>query len=358
MLLVPVSEPGEDLGGPSRFVRELGVGMTTPSQVTVPVTLEELVSQVRRTLAAPSSPSLATQAGHLLWELAQLTDRRGHGLTGASPDQWWDLRRMTDNPLALVGPDEPVRLSPSSVEALLACPRAWFLDRRAGGAPVVSGAATMGRIIHELAEQSARTGIPASSLLEASPELLDALEGPPWRRDGLAASIREAVQRYDAWVGDPADRTLVGVELSFEVPLTVGGIDVVIAGQADRVERDPQGLRIIDFKTGGQAFSQAEVDVMDQLGIYQLVARLGAFEEYAPGVRACSGAEIVHLRVPSASGATVRRQAPISEDDPWVLEHLAEAAHLVRTENFEARANPGCERCTHRIGCPIQEARQ
>lgn len=357
LLLVPVCDAADDVGGPSRFVPDLGVVYSTPSQVSMPVTLEELVAELRRTVTVPPDPELAAHAGELLWELAAEADHGRRKVPGAATGDWWDLRELSRSEVPINKPGNPVRLSPSSVESLLACPRAWFLDRKAGGAPAASDSVTMGRIIHELAERSANSGIPAAEILAANPELVDGLEGPAWLRAGVIQKITTAAMNFDDWVGDPDSRNLVAVEAKFNVELEIEGESVIIAGQADRVELDGDGkLRVIDFKTGSQAFIQADVDVMDQLGIYQLVALKGAFEDYPNGVRECSGAETVHLRASNAARATVRRQAPISDDPSWVLADLAAAAAIIRSENFEARASSKCKRCPHRIGCPIQEA--
>ena len=59
-------------------------------------------------------------------------------------------------------------------------------------------------------------------------------------------------------------------------PLNIGQVYTTL----DRLERDAQGrLRIVDFKTGRHVPTQARVDEMDQLGIYQLAAQQDAQDD-------------------------------------------------------------------------------
>ena len=54
-------------------------------------------------------------------------------------------------------PDEPVTLSASSLDALLACPAKWFLEREAGGETAVQPVArASGLVVHALADRIAK----------------------------------------------------------------------------------------------------------------------------------------------------------------------------------------------------------
>lgn len=355
-LIIPVVVAGAETGGPSRFVLDLPVEPTPVHPISTPADLDGLVAQLRRALVDESSPVLGAAAGHQLAWLAACIDAKGNQLVpGADPRTWWDVRESTDNPVPIVADDDPVTLTPSAVGRLLRCPRAWFCDRRAGGVMAGTAAINFGNTAHRLVERSALSHTSAETLLQEEPHWLENLvDGPPWRRDAEAKALRDAMTRYDVWAAMPEHSRVIGVEIPFNLTTIVGAEWVRITGTVDRLEADENGaLRVVDFKTGRSAPTQADVDAMDQLGIYQFAVAQGAFEQQAPSQRTSAGAEIVHLRLPRGDGPLTRRQEPLAEEETWVVEHLGEAARILRTENFEARANSGCGNCVHRIGCPL-----
>ena len=75
---------------------------------------------------------------------------------------------------------------------------------------------------------------------------------------------------YTWWSGRP--REVVAVEKGFSVAISnekLATSNIVITGRFDRIERTPEGLHVIDFKTS-KPRTQAEVDADLQLSIYAL----------------------------------------------------------------------------------------
>lgn len=75
---------------------------------------------------------------------------------------------------------------------------------------------------------------------------------------------------YEWW--SERSRIVVAVEKGFSVTVSkeqVASSNIVITGRFDRIEKTPEGLHVIDFKTS-QPRTQAEVDADLQLSIYAL----------------------------------------------------------------------------------------
>src|SRR5699024_7682613 len=108
----------------------------------------------------------------------------------------------------------------------------------------------------------------------------------------------------------------VDVEADFDVAIDVDGGRARVRGRMDRVEHTPEGLRVIDLKTGSSAPSVEQTARHAQLGSYQLAVEHGAFGDAAP-----QGGSLVYLGT-GARGATLRHQNPLAADaDPaWAHE--------------------------------------
>ncbi|MDO5682142.1 MAG: PD-(D/E)XK nuclease family protein, partial [Propionibacteriaceae bacterium] len=360
---------------PSRFVADLGVAAEhVPGRPARPLTLSALVGELRRISVDPeASPTLRDAAAVRLARLADARDDEGRALAGAAdPAQWWGLRAPTVTSQPLLPPDEPVRISGSALGALLDCPRQWFLSRRAAAEPGRKTAAGTGDLLHVLIRHAVEEEVPATDLVEH----LDVV----WHRLGFEATYLSAVERTDAesmleryanWATAHDFRTVLGVEVEFEVPIEVAGDRVILTGSVDRLERTPQGLHIVDFKTGRRAPDKRGVASHEQLGVYQLAAMSGAFDHLAPGERRVSGAELVFLRLQDTGDALFPKafpQAPLTDephlpDDPpehrethptWVHARLAQAVRTVRAEEFHARLGPRCQWCSFAASCPAK----
>ena len=131
-----------------------------------------------------------------------------------------------------------------------------------------------------------------------------------------------ALERFLRWHVDSSRvRTPVASEHAFDVTLEAGSYEVRIRGSMDRVERDTEGRAyVVDFKTGKQAPSAADVARHPQLAVYQLAVREGAVDEAFDGERPePGGAELVQLRQGAAKkdgGDTlpkVQAQQPLGE---------------------------------------------
>jgi RecB family exonuclease len=361
---------------PSRFLTELGVTpQALPGRPRRPLSLAALVGELRSISVDPESPpALREQAALRLARLADAAgpDRRSL-VPAAEPSNWWGMRQLSDAERPVVPPGTPVQLSGSQLGNVLACPRQWFLSRKAHGESVRTTAASFGSLVHVLAEHGARSDDPEDLTTH-----LDAVWGQldfdaNWLSAVERVEAESALERFAAWQAARGGQELLGTEVPFTCDVELGEEWVHLTGTADRVERDPDGrIRIVDFKTSRTAPSAADVAVQDQLGVYQLAVQQGAFADVAgPGARP-AGAELVYLRLADGPNGhpKVFQQASLddvpyplglpSEDDDtaggptWVHQRLADAAGVIRAERFEARIGAACRYCPFRGSCPAQ----
>ncbi|MGI8457481.1 MAG: ATP-dependent helicase [Propionibacteriaceae bacterium] len=375
-LVVTAVEGTEGEGDqPSRFLTELGVTITpVRGRPRRPASLSGLVGELRATAVDPAAaPALRHAAAVRLARLADATDRAGRPLVpAADPDRWWGMRLPSAAEVPVVGADEPVHLSGSQLSSVLACPRQWFLARKAYGERLRGSAATFGSVIHVLAEHAAGLPSEPEQWAEHLAAVWDSLDfDAKWLSGVERAEAEAALERFAAWQHARPQQELLGVEVSFATEVEAGGQRIRLTGVADRVERDPDGrIRIVDFKTGRSQPSGRDVAQLEQLGVYQLAVQTGAFAEVTGDDRATAGAELVYLRHDDSGLPKTFWQASL-DDQPfptevdvepapgvpsWVHGRLAQAATIIREERFDATVNPGCRWCPFRSSCPAQSA--
>ncbi len=366
LLVTVVAGTEGEADQPSRFVAELGVA---PELRGAPeerlLTLRSLVSALRRAAEDPeASPGVRHAAATRLARLAHTRDDAGRSLAPeADPTRWWGVASVTRH--ANAAPLTRFTLSPSQLTSLLACPRKYFLEREARAEPPRPGAAVLGTVIHTLAEYAAREGLTAD---EASGRLDEVWPHIPFTAAWLSASERaeaeSAVARLLAWQDAHASADVVGVEVPFEVEVEVGAGVLTVRGSVDRLERLPSGeLRVIDFKSSRRLPTKQAVESHEQVGVYQLAADLGAFDDVAPGARGSSGGELVFLRegdvLPKVLGQPSLRERPHLSDDPgeaahptWVHHRLASAADTLASRSWHATPGEHCTFCPFKGSCP------
>lgn len=369
-LLVTASRGVEgEADQPSRFLNELGAPVRREhGRPRRPRTLPALVAELRRfSVDQGCSPGLRDAAAVQLAALGQVRNRAGRQLVRAAiPANWWGVGPVSQGPSPVAKLGEPVSLSGSAVQTLLECPRRWFMARQARADTVRSASQGLGSVIHAMVQHAQQHGLGREDL---HVELERVWGDIPFEAEWLSASQRveaeAALERFLRWCAIRCDE-VVGVEVPFEVTIRVAGDSVRVRGSIDRLERDADGrLRVVDFKTGRSAPSTKDVAGHDQLGVYQLAARLGAFDHLVPGERRLADAELVHLRVdkdglPKAiaqESLDVRPHLALEADssaETWVHDHLATAARIVRSEQFVAVACNGCRWCPFGSGCPNQ----
>ncbi|GGN35644.1 ATP-dependent helicase [Streptomyces fuscichromogenes] len=365
LVVTAVKAPADDGDQPSRFLNELGV---EPQDVTGrprrPLAVAALVAELRATTVDPrASDALREAAARRLARLAALADEDGRPLVpSAHPYRWWGMFEPTESKVPLRDRDQPVVLSGSALDQLAnTCSLQWFLGREVKADAPATTAQGFGNVVHVLADEvaSGRTPADLAVLMERLESVWNALAfDAPWKSAQEKDNARVALERFLKWhVLDGTARTPVASEQDFDVTLEAGDYEVRIRGQMDRVEADGEGRAyVVDFKTGKQAPSAAEVARHPQLAVYQLAVREGAVDEAFDGVRPePGGAELVHLRQGAAQrdgGETlpkVQAQEPLEGE--WVGELLADAAGKVLDERFAPTTGQHCTHCAFRASC-------
>jgi RecB family exonuclease len=368
---------------PSRFLAELGVTpRELPGRPRRPLSLSALVAELRSTTIDPEvSPRLREEAAVRLARLADVIDPDGRPLVPAArPEHWWGMRPLSRADQPLVAPEEPVHLSGSQLASVLACPRHWFLARKAQGESVRTAAASFGSVVHVLAEYGARSQADHEELANHLESVWDQLDfDAHWLSAVERVEAESALERFVTWQEARSHLTLLGTEVEFSCDVDLGTDRVHLTGSADRVERDSDGrIRIVDFKTSKTAPSATDVALHDQLGVYQLAVQQGAFAAVAGGDARPAGAELVYLRLPDGDSGHPKtfqqaslddvpfpvtplkgsEEGAIGEQPTWVHRRLAAAAHIIRGEHHAARIGPACRYCPFRTSCPAQPAGQ
>lgn len=373
LVVTAVKAPADDGDQPSRFLTELGV---EPKDITGrprrPLSVSALVAELRSTTVDPRvSEPLREAAAHRLARLAALSDADGRPLVpSAHPYRWWGMYEPTASEVPLRDRDKPVVLSGSALDQLAnTCSLQWFLGREVKADAPATAAQGFGNVVHVLADEvaSGRTPADLAVLMERLDSVWDALAfDAPWKSAQEKEHARVALERFLQWhVMDRAARTPVSSEHDFDVTLEAGPYEVRVRGSMDRVEQDAQGRAyVVDFKTGKQTPTAAEVARHPQLAVYQLALREGAVDDAFEGVRPeAGGAELVQLRQGAAKkdgGETfpkVQAQEPLAGE--WVGDLLATAAGKVLDERFTPTTGQHCTHCAFRASCSARpEGRQ
>jgi superfamily I DNA/RNA helicase/RecB family exonuclease len=324
---------------PSRFLMaaadpELRGSTSSPDVVLgPPITLSEAESSLRRSLLDPSAPVLE-----------RLVAAR---LLAHPPAPWWDP--MTFPGVPEPGPERPIlgaglRLSPSQADAYVTCPRRYALERRLRLADTFSPYAALGTLVHAALEgaetENLGSGRPHADVEDALAHLekvwAEADFGTPQLNEAWLAQARHAlVKLYDGWPS-----TGVAVELEKKVTTEVGGVEWI--GYIDRLERDPAGLRVIDYKTSKSATSVKEANRSLQLGFY------------AAAVEAELGEPVVAAEMwfPRTKTQAVTVRSFDMGLLPEVRRSMEEVASFILDERWEPRVSDRCKSCEFRRSCP------
>jgi len=372
LLVTAVESPEEDGDQPSRFLDELAVEpVTVKGRPPRPLSLAGLVAELRRTASDPAaSPALRRAAARRLARLALATAGGRPLAARADPAHWWGIRGRSLAEQPLRSADEPVTLSASALESILACPAKWFLEREAGGSSPSTAAQGFGLVVHALADRIGKGELTDTDDLMA---YVDRVWGQisfrtPWSRSREREEVRAALARFVAWHSRPGARTVVATEehLSAEVTLP-DGQRVRLNGYADRLELDEDGrVVVIDLKTSKYPPADKDLPANPQLGLYQYAVSHGAVDgllaehpDRPSGPAEPGGAELVQLRREVKGGAKVQQQVPQEPDEDGHLpveKQLMEAVRVLRGEEFPARAGGHCDHCSFHAICPVKGA--
>ena len=407
---------------PSPFLTEIaqsaGIALTDAdgalllSPDTGDLTLRGLVGELRRAAVAGNLETATAderRRGQVAVEL--LADLARRGVPGADPATWIGAAGPTSTS-PLVAEGERIRVSPSDVEGLAACPLKWFLSRNGGSVPA-SDAQALGSLIHEIAERAEKENLRGPALKAAFEERLGGLGYPDTWLGGLASDrARAMIERLDAYL---SDCDALGIRADVEQPvradvdipvrllspelrdragarIRAAGLDAVpvtISGRIDRLEHlggyeqqdedhpdGNNGVRVMDLKTGQRV--PKDVQRHPQLAAYRLalasqghhvlggaLVLLGKEPSKRSGdgyVLAPPGAALdpspAALEPADRSGDEPRdgdasAAAGVSEDY-WAEDLVAGAAIAGSGFLLQARTGEHCRTCMVKDSCPVQ----
>ena len=407
---------------PSPFLTEIaqsaGIALTDAdgapllSPDTGDLTLRGLVGELRRAAVAGNLETATTderRRGQVAVEL--LADLARQDVLGADPATWIGAAGPTSTS-PLVAEGERIRVSPSDVEGLAACPLKWFLSRNGGSVPA-SDAQALGSLIHEIAERAEKEHLRGPALKAAFEERLGGLGYPDTWLGGLASDrARAMIERLDAYL---SDCDALGIRADVEQPvradvdipvrllspelrdragarIRAAGLDAVpvtISGRIDRLEHlggyeqqdedhpdGNNGVRVMDLKTGQRV--PKDVQRHPQLAAYRLalasqghhvlggaLVLLGKEPSKRSGdgyVLAPPGAALdpspAALEPADRSGDEPRdgdasAAAEVSEDY-WAEDLVAGAAMAGSGPLLQARTGEHCRTCMVKDSCPVQ----
>jgi superfamily I DNA/RNA helicase/RecB family exonuclease len=366
LLVTAVRSPDDDGEQPSRLVYDLGGDDIeyVRGRPDRPLSLGGVIADLRRVAGDDEASSgLRAAAVSRLAALAQETHRGTPLAPQAHPATWWGTRLRTASPQPLRPADQPVTMSASALEGLLACPARWFLDREAGGEREASSSQGFGLVVHALADRIGSGEVTDADDLMA---LVDRVWGQlafrtPWSSAKERAEVQAALERFVRWHERADARRLLATEhhLTAEVVLPDGQV-VRLNGYADRLEVDADGrVVVVDLKTGKYPPLDRDLPANPQLGLYQHAVEHGAVDDLVDGPARAGGAELVQLRKDVRGEVKVQRQEAQTAGPDGRTEveaQLMRAVAVMRSEQLEARGGDHCDHCSFQAICPVKGA--
>ncbi len=250
---------------------------------------------------------------------------------------------------ALSDNDQKIFVSPSKIEKLLQCPVRGMLSLAGGERTDSAESASIGTIIHAVAEAFPRGELP--QMLAKFDELWARSMPSPDSSFFAQVSYRESRKKVEvlatylasAFKEYPHEK--IEVEKSLRVAFSP---QITVTARLDHVRIRENGPYIVDFKTGKILPTKTDAADHVQLQVYQW-----AMEQAGEG--RSTGAELVYpARVLAGNKPTIRQQARLSEESRQrVVERIAEAARVSTTREFPAQPEEDiCRNCSFALVCP------
>lgn len=339
-------------------------GTHSGADSVLPARLRDVVGVARQHLLLAEEPE---EWAELIAALA------GAGLREADPQTWSTWFTVSSDAPARSA-DELVRIRPSQVERFATCPLQWFLVE-SGGRTVDTTAATMGTVVHAIAEHHAEPD--RAAMLREFDEAFDMEQLPSeWERERLREEVESMIDTLCDYLSTSRDErsalsaagadaaALSEVAVTASAPPDATGAPWTITGRIDRLEVLGDRVRVIDFKTGAKVPTATGILDDPQLLVYQYAVTEGALlvdgtADAAVSTLPSAGAQIVHLR-----GSTGRvkgvprylREQPAMEAGDEAHgragEMISRAAEGMRQPSFTAVTGPHCSYCPVRTSCP------
>ena len=327
---------------PSRYFEQLAPDDIQVSQTQRSITQPALVAALRR-MASYASDEDSKFAAKALKTLAN------NGVRAADPKNWVGITPLSTE-LPVIGEDEQLRISPSSLESFTECGLKWMLEQ-SGGKDADSTAQVLGSAIHviaaQLKDQPSLTLDQLEAKLKGAWSLIDINKG--WIKDYEYRRAALMLQKFYGWHLSNKNK-LIGVEEKFEFKLG----NAVVSGSIDRVELTSEGkYYIVDLKTGATPISFEDAQNNKQLQSYQLAVVNDGFKNKLEH-QEVAGAQLIFVGDHKGKEAKPRPQDPV--DVKAVSAEISEIAIGMSDKSFVAIINDRCRSCAVKSSCPIQPA--
>lgn len=307
----------------------LADGPVPDADAAMPNALRPLVGVLRRTAVAASGAERDEAAA----ALARLGRAR---VPGAAPAEWWGLAGISSDAPLQPDPASPVPVSPSKLDRFERSQVDWFVERVAGGEPVVASA--VGSMLHWVLETAVE---PDEAALRAAldrrwRELAFEAGWVAARERRLADRMIASIVRYLLDARASGTRLLGG-----ETPFEFRAGRALARGSIDRVEQGRDGeVRVVDLKTGSTRVSAAKAADHAQLGVYQLAVRSGAVPGL-PESRRDGGAALLYVKTKGRERYKLVEQPPLDDAAAEAFRtRLADAAEGMAGAVFSGPVEP------------------
>ncbi len=278
----------------------------------------------------------------------------------SNPHNWWATFSSNDNFYEVIKEKSFIKLSASSLATLRDCSLKWFLERKAGAILLRQNSASIGSIIHAIAQGLTNDEIKPN--IESLKHELDKVWfqlnfESDWLNKREYENTLEILQNLLNWHLKRTDKKVLGAEIYFSFEINFENIDatVQVSGFIDRLEADTEdtsNIHIIDFKTSKNNLTKNEAGFDPQLGVYRLAVQQKALKLELESNAKDKSADLVYLRLQNKSGVTERESFDIEKSK--IKEVIKDALEVIKSQNYKATPNPMCRTCGFKRMCPAQ----
>ncbi len=323
------------------------------------LSLNSLVAELRKISSdSDKSEEFKKAVAKRLQLLAESKDAFGRKINpNAEPDNWWALNAANPSQEQIAPENRAVKLSGSGLATLRDCGLKWFLEKKAGANEIRQNSASIGSIVHALAQGLTKKKIPANkeALVEKLDEIWPQLNyEAKWLAEKEYRAVLEIIDNLLHWHLQRNTENIIGAEVYFSTEIEIENEKVALSGYIDRVEIDSDNnlIQIIDFKTAKTELTKEDALHDPQLGVYQLAVEKNALKTEQEITAINSKANLVYLRNMQKNG--VKELASASLEENGILDLLKTALKVIREEEFKPTPNPTCRTCKFTRMCPAQ----